>query len=106
MHETIIASKIIEEAKKHGNVKSITVEVGELGHLPVYELEPTLRTLIDWKINLIEKKSLVKCKCGYKGKPKILQRGHDMCLFVCPKCKNVPKIIEGDQIKLISVEVD
>ncbi len=106
MHETVIATQLIQEARKHGNVKGITVEVGELGHLPYYELEPTLKVLVNWDIRLTEKKSVVKCNCGYKGSPEILERGHDMCLFVCPKCKEVPTIIEGDKIRLVSVEVE
>lgn len=106
MHETVIATKLIEKAKEQGKVKAITVEVGEIGHLPAHELEPTLKALVNWDIKLIEKPALVKCLCGFQGRPKILERGHDMCLFVCPKCEEVPKILEGDKIKLISVEVE
>lgn len=106
MHETIISRNIIEEASKQGKVKGIVVEVGELGYLPGYELEPTLKTLVDWDVKIIERKAVVSCSCGFKGGPKILQRGHDMCLFECPNCGKVPKILEGDQIRLISVEVE
>jgi len=104
MHETIIAANIIKEAKKLGDIKSVNVEVGELGHLPAKELEMTLRTLTKWNIVVKEKKATVRCKCGYNGRPKILERGHDMCLFVCPKCEKVPEILEGNQIKILSVE--
>src|SRR3989344_413911 len=103
MHETIIARKLIEEAEKQGKVKSMTVEVGELGHLPAHELEPTLKAMVNWKVNIIEKKAKVQCSCGFIGRPKILERGHDMCLFVCPKCDQVPKIIEGNEIRLKEV---
>lgn len=106
MHETIIARKLIEEAEKHGKVKKIVVEVGELGHLPAHELRPTITAMVDWEVELIEKSAIVKCSCGYKGSPKILERGHDMCLFVCPECEEVPRIIEGNQIRLLSVEVE
>ena len=49
MHEQTIAKKIIEEASKHGIIESITVEVGDLGHLPAHEMEEVLKTLTDWK---------------------------------------------------------
>jgi len=39
MHETIIAKQIIDEAKKHGKVRSIVVEVGDLAHLLKVEVE-------------------------------------------------------------------
>ena len=106
MHETVIANKIIEEAKKHGLVKAITIEVGELGHLPAYELEPTLKALVNWRLTIIEKPAKVQCSCGFIGRPKILERGHDMCLFICPKCEEVPKILEGNEIKLNEVEFE
>jgi uncharacterized protein with HEPN domain len=34
--------EIIGEATKHGNVKGIVVEVGDLGHLPLEEMEEVL----------------------------------------------------------------
>ena len=106
MHETIIARKLIEEAEKKGKVKAVTIEIGEVGHLKPEELEPTLKVMVDWDLNIIEKKAVVKCECGYQGSPRILERGHDMCLFVCPTCEEVPTVIEGDQIKLLEVEVE
>ena len=57
-------------------------------------------------MNVKEEKAEVECKCGYIGEAKILERGHDTCLFVCRKCGEVPKILKGDKIKLISVDVE
>ncbi|MBW2999381.1 hydrogenase maturation nickel metallochaperone HypA [Candidatus Woesearchaeota archaeon] len=106
MHETVIANSIIEEAKKQGNVKSITVEVGDLGNLPAEEIEQTLKQMVDWEIKLIKKKATVKCKCGYQGEPKILEKGHDLNVFVCPECGTVPEVIDGKDIILKEVEVE
>ncbi|MFH1589452.1 MAG: hydrogenase maturation nickel metallochaperone HypA [archaeon] len=107
MHEQTIAKAIIEEAAKHGKVKSITIEVGDLGHLPAHEMEEVLKTLTDWKITVTKKKAIVKCECGYKGEPNIVEKGHDHNVFRCPKCNAMmPKILDGDQIILKELEVE
>ena len=105
MHETIIANQIIEEAKKHGTIKSIKVEVGDLGHIPIEDLKPILDRMVDFHVDYIRKKAKVKCKCGFIGEPKILEKGHDINIFVCPKCGEVPDVLEGKDIKLKEVEV-
>ena len=106
MHETIVANDIINKAKEQGNVKAITVEVGDLAHLPANELKQTLTAMVNWKIDIIEKKAKIKCSCGYKGEPKILEKGHDSTVFVCPKCNSVPDILDGKDIILKEVIVD
>jgi Zn finger protein HypA/HybF involved in hydrogenase expression len=106
MHETVIARGIIKEAEKHGKVKSIELEIGELAHVPSHELLECLETLVKWKITSKEKKAKIKCKCGFEGHPKILERGHDFFFIECPKCKNVPGLLEGTEIKIIKVDVD
>jgi len=106
MHETIIASSIIDEAKKQGNVKAVTIEVGDLAHLPSKELEECLKNLVEWKITINEKKAKVKCNCGYEGEPKIIEKGHDSTVFQCPKCGNTPEVLEGDKIIIKEVEVE
>ncbi len=105
MHETIISDNIIKEAQKHGNVEQISLEVGELAHIPMDELLECLKGLVDWKIDATEKPSKVKCICGFEGHPTILERGHDSFLIECPKCKSVPQVIDGTDIKLLSVQV-
>jgi len=107
MHETIIAGDIIKKAKEQGKVKSITVEVGDLGHLPAEELEETLKKMVDWKIKIIRKKAKVSCSCGFTGEPKIIDKKHDFTLFKCPKCGNIPEVaLEGKDIVLKDVEVE
>ncbi len=106
MHETIIANQIIEEAKRHGNVKAVTINVGDLAHLPSHELEECLKKLVEWKITVTEKKAKVKCSCGYEGEPKIIEKGHDSTVFQCPKCGNAPDVLDGDKIIIKEVEVE
>lgn len=105
MHETVIANKIIEEAKKQGKVEEIHLEIGELAPVCCNELVECLRQLVDWKINSKKRGAKVKCLCGFKGKPKILERGHDYFLIECPKCRKVPEIIDGRDIRVLSVKI-
>ena len=107
MHDTIISQDIIEAAKKQGKVRAITVEVGDLGHLPAQELLETLQKMVpDWSVRMTRKKAKAKCLCGYEGEPKILEHSHGHSVYFCPKCKRVPEIIEGKDIILKEVEVD
>jgi Zn finger protein HypA/HybF involved in hydrogenase expression len=106
MHETIISKQIIEDAKAYGNVSAITIEVGDLAHLPIEELKPTLGGMVDWDITYVRKPARVECECGYRGAPEILMHTHDHTLFKCPKCGKVPQVIEGQHIKLKKVEVE
>ncbi|NQU97911.1 hydrogenase maturation nickel metallochaperone HypA [Candidatus Woesearchaeota archaeon] len=107
MHEQTIAKVIIQEATKHGMVKAIFVEVGDLGHLPAHEMEEVLKTLTNWKVTVTKKKATIECEqCNYKGEPNIVEKGHDHNVFRCPECKAMmPKILDGDQIILKEVEV-
>lgn len=105
MHETVIAHRFIEEAKRHGKVLSITIEVGEVAHITKDELEPVLKTLVNWNVTIIEIPAMAECSCGYKGPPKILERGHDFCLYECPQCSAVPTITKGKDMILKSVEI-
>ncbi len=107
MHETIIAKQIIDEANKHGKPTEITVEVGDLGHLPAHELEQCLKNLINCRIVVKNKKAVIKCSCGYKGEPKIIEKGHDLNIYECPTCKTPnPEILEGKDIKLVEVKTE
>lgn len=106
MHEHYISRDIINTAKKHGKVKSITIEVGDLAELPAEELEETLKAMVGWEIKIIKKKGKIRCKCGYTGEPKILQKMHDFTLFNCPKCRALQEnfeVLEGNEIKLKEV---
>jgi len=106
MHETAIAHNVIEEAKKHGNVKELYVEIGELSPVPTHELVECLKRLVDWKVVHKEKPAVVECSCGYTGHPKILERGHDSFMIECPKCKEVPDLIDGFEIIISKVVVE
>ncbi|MBS1266170.1 MAG: hydrogenase nickel incorporation protein HypA [Candidatus Woesearchaeota archaeon] len=104
MHETSMIKDIIEKAKKQGNVKSITIEVGELANIKANHLKEHLEAFVDWEIKTVEKPAITECECGFKGKPKIITRGHDFVLFTCPWCNDVPKIKQGDKIVLKEVK--
>ncbi|MBW2979007.1 hydrogenase maturation nickel metallochaperone HypA [Candidatus Woesearchaeota archaeon] len=107
MHEGIIANKIIEKAKEHGNVRKITVEVGDLAHLPALEMKEALSKRVNWEIIITTKKAKVKCKCGFEGEPRIIEHAHDVAIYECPECKKIPsEILCGDEIILKEVEVD
>ncbi|MBW2967593.1 hypothetical protein KY362_03840, partial [Candidatus Woesearchaeota archaeon] len=70
MHDTIISKDIIEAARKQGVVRSITVEVGDLGHVHAEELEETLKRMVpDWTVTITLKAAKAKCYCGYEGLP-------------------------------------
>jgi Zn finger protein HypA/HybF involved in hydrogenase expression len=107
MHDTLITKDIIEAAQKKGRVKGVTIEVGDLGHVPAEELKETLNRMVpEWHIEIIEKKAKVKCSCGYEGEPKILEHTHGHSVYFCPKCRQVPEVTEGKDIVLKEVEVE
>lgn len=108
MHETIVASKVLEDLKKGvkgRKVKKVRFEVGELAAITPDELGEVLKTMADFEFSVEEKKAKVKCKCGYVGIPEILDREHDSVIFTCSKCGEIPEIVEGGDIKIIEVEV-
>jgi len=106
MHEQAIAKALIEEAQRHGAVVGIEVHCGELAHLPADELREALSLLTDWELEVIESPGEVKCGCGFGGRPRILEKGHDHTIFDCPQCHTkLPRIIGGDQIVLAHVDV-
>ncbi|RJQ18162.1 hypothetical protein C4573_00380 [Candidatus Woesearchaeota archaeon] len=111
MHEQIIAQQILKqveivEKEKKKKVKSITVEVGDVAHLPLEEMEATLKAMVKYKVIMLAKKAKVQCGCGFVGEPKIIHKGHDSTLFECPKCSlPMPKILDGHDIILKEVTV-
>ena len=107
MHEQTIAAKIISDAKEYGKIKSLTIEVGDLAHLPAKEMKEVLKKLTNWNIKVISKKAVIACDCSYTGEPKIIQQLHDHNIYECPACsKSLPKILEGHDIILKEVEVE
>ena len=107
MHEMTIAKNIIAEAEKQGKITGILLEIGELAHVPGKELVSCLKTLVKWKVNWTEKPAKVTCiNCGFTGRPKVLERGHDSFYIACPRCgEDMPNLIDGKDIKIVSVEV-
>ncbi len=105
MHELTISQGIVNEAKKHGNVVSLTIEVGELADITADEIRSSLSRLVDWDVQIKKNPGKVACSCGYTGKPKIVERGHGYVIFECPKCGKTPAVIEGNQIILVELDV-
>lgn len=105
MHDIHIAKSIIKEAEKHGAVREIIIEVGELAHLPSHELKKTLEKMTGWRIEVINRIADVMCDCGYVGRPHIIDKTHSHTIFFCPDCNSVPKVLKGDHIKLVEVKV-
>jgi Zn finger protein HypA/HybF involved in hydrogenase expression len=104
MHEQGLIKKIVEAAKQAGATKKILVEVGELSSITPHHLKEHLKNIVDWEVETTFVPAVVKCTCGFKGKPKILEEGHDFVLFVCPKCEAKPTVLEGGEIKVTGVE--
>lgn len=133
MHEINIAERVFREARKAGAMRFLKVEVGELCEITVEELEEGLRKVTsptvveslkdyggtvlqnfsgeldieggwDFKVDFVESK--IKCKCGYEGRAKILDRGHGYCLFSCARCGETSgiEVLEGGVIKVVGVE--
>ena len=103
MHEAIIASKILKEARKKAKgkkIKSILLEVGELAILPADELKEALQVLADFEIIIKPTNAIVKCMCGYEGEPRIIAHEHDLVLFECLKCGKIPRALKGNDIVL------
>lgn len=105
MHEITIAKNIVEQANSYGNVKKLVLEVGDIAILTPDELKQALFNLIDWEVEIIKKPAKIKCSCGYEGEPIIVERAHELVIFKCPACRDVPEVLEGDNILLKEVEV-
>ncbi|OIO65384.1 hypothetical protein AUJ68_03250 [Candidatus Woesearchaeota archaeon CG1_02_57_44] len=105
MHEMAFVNKIISEASHHGAIKEVHLEIGELAHVPGQDIVDTLTRIVDWKVSWTEKPAQCKCRCGYRGPPRILDRGHDHFLIECPPCGAVPELTDGTDIVIKSVDV-
>jgi len=106
MHGIQIVGDILDTARAQGKVKKAIIEVGEIANIEKEHLGEHLKGWADFPCELVDKDSKVKCKCGYEGRAKIKDRGHDFVVIECPECKETPEILEGDQVILKSVEVE
>ena len=106
MHGIHIAGDLISKAREQGKVKKAFIELGEIANITKFDLANQMDNLADFEYEIKEIPSKVECSCGYNGSPKIVERLHEEVLIECPKCTQVPKILEGDKIVLESVEVE
>lgn len=111
MHEQGIAQEIIKQATAASNgrkLKGIVVEVGQLGHIPGNEMQDVLLAMLPGvNVTVTDKEATVLCEeCRHQGPPVMLEKGHDHNVFKCSKCgAMLPKIIDGQNIVLVSVDV-
>jgi len=110
MHEISICNRILEEAKKAGAIKSITIEVGELATLSGKEIIDTCKDL-DPKIKIYIKeiKNKISCPiCEKENSATILEKGHGYAIYECssPQCRNKKdlKILQGGSIRIVEIE--
>jgi Zn finger protein HypA/HybF involved in hydrogenase expression len=105
MHDQVLARKLIEEARKNGDVAAIEVSVGELSGVEARDLRKALSALVSWRLTVSTKKASVSCGCGYRGRPKIIGRAHDLVFFECPSCGKTPQVLSGADVVLRKVGV-
>lgn len=103
MHEHSFIQAIISNVENSKNVKSVLVEVGELAGIEPQHLGEHLMEETGWEIEIVPKQGKVNCECGFIGEPKIRERLHDMVIFECPICGEIPKVLEGKDIKILKV---
>ncbi|MFH1521853.1 MAG: hydrogenase/urease maturation nickel metallochaperone HypA [archaeon] len=103
MHEHSFIEAILSNIKERENVTKLVIEVGELAGIEASHLASHIKEKTGWDVEANQKNALVKCDCSYQGIPKIRERLHDMVIFECPKCGQVPKITEGQEIKILKI---
>lgn len=105
MHETKAVESIIKTVRQNarGTVSSIELDVGELAPFEASHLIEHLKERVDWEIQAVETPALVECTCGFRGRPKIVERDHDFVFFSCPNCNQKPRIVFGDQIRIKTI---
>ncbi len=113
MHEMALSQSLIEVIEQQSRqqdfakVRSVTVEVGCLGHVDAHALRfcfdvVTRRTIAEGsKLIVIDRPGRVAClDCGAIGD--VAER-----IFVCPDCGSERVMLDGgDQIRLTEMEVD
>lgn len=104
MHEHHFIQNIIKQVPNKEKVSGIALDVGELVGIEHHHLNEHLVAETGWKVSTMEIKSSVECSCGYKGRARIKQRLHDLVIYDCPKCGNLPdKVLKGKDIKIARV---
>ena len=103
MHEHSFIEAIIHPIKDKENVVKVLLEVGELAGIEAEHLKEHLMEKTGWEVKVKKVESFVECGCGYEGRAKIRERLHDMVIFECPECGDIPEVIDGKNIKIINV---
>lgn len=124
MHEASIAesiikttNKIIKHNLKHNQIKgcegkegltkglTVNLGIGELAGVTFEDLDPFLKHLKpDWRFKHRLIPAIAVCDCGFKGKPKILLKAHDLTIFECPECGKIPKLKQGGEVLVLGVK--
>lgn len=102
-HETIYAKAVMDGVPNKEGVKKVEIDLGELVGVTAHDLGHVVKDVCGWKVEINEIDSVVKCKCGYHGKAKIKERMHDLVVFCCPECGEIPEVVEGDKMKIKKV---
>jgi Zn finger protein HypA/HybF involved in hydrogenase expression len=105
-HEHSFIQAIIANVKDKDKVKAIEVEVGDLAGIEPGHLAGHLKEETGWDVSTSVRKSKVRCACGYDGEAKVRERLHDMVIFECPKCGEIPEVMEGKDIKITKIVLD
>ena len=103
MHEHSFIEAILRNVEDREDVREVVLEVGELVGISPKHLKEHIEEQFGWKVSVLEKMSKVKCECGFMGRSKILERLHDLVIFECPECGEVPEVMEGEDIKIIKI---
>ncbi len=122
MHEFSVAKEIVSKIKevaeeeRADEVKEVKLEIGELSHINLKQLEFSYNTLINDDEVLedsdlvIEKKPVkIDCECGFVGrndKSNVRSLSSLVNNLKCPECgKRNPSISEGKEIMIRDVEI-
>jgi Zn finger protein HypA/HybF involved in hydrogenase expression len=103
MHEHSFTEAILNNVKDKENVRGIVLEVGDLVGIEPGHLKEHIEEMYDWDVEVVLKKSKVRCECGFEGEAKVLERLHDLVIFECAKCGGIPEVLEGKDIKILKV---
>ena len=103
MHEHHFIQHIIKDIPDKDKVIGVEIELGELAGIEEKHLKEHLIDETGWDVKIIEKKSKIKCLCGYIGAARIRQRLHDLVIYDCPECDGEPEVLEGKDIKIMKV---
>ena len=100
MHEHSFIEAIVRDIGDRENVSGIVLEVGELAGIDGGHLREHMEEMYDWDVEVLARDGKVRCACGFEGRPKVLERLHDIVVFECGECGGIPEVLEGEDIKI------